>query len=400
MAANGKRILLVEDEAIIALSEKVSLEHYGYNVTIAESGERALEYFLGDASFDLVLMDINLGSGIDGTVAASLMLRERQVPIVFLSSHTERDIVARTESITSFGYVVKNSGMTVLDASMKMAFKLFAAERELRRQNILMRAVMENAPIGFAVNRISDGQGFLVADKFKEIYGVAGTDTDSVEKFFEAVYIDPAQREKMRARILADMGSGDPSRMKWENIPITTRTGEKKVITAMNIPVIEHDLMVSTVQDVTERWKAEQALRESEERFRGYVENASDIVYELSPDGVFTYVSPNWQDSMGEPASQAIGKSFVPYVHPDDASACRAFLDRVIAGDRGMGSIDYRVIRRDGGIRWHCSRRAASRDKNGRVVAYLGIGRDVTAERAAGLRAPGAGRAATPQDAT
>jgi len=253
MPADGRRILLVEDEAIIALSEKVSLELYGYSVIIAESGERAIERFQNDASIDLVLMDINLGPGIDGTVAASLMLRERHVPIVFLSSHTEREIVARTESITSFGYVVKNSGMTILDASMKMAFKLFAAEAELRRQNILMRAVMENAPIGFAVNRISDGQGFLVAEKFKEIYGIEGSDTDSVQKFFEAVYLDPAQREEMRTRILADMASGDPARMRWENIQITTKTGERKVVTAMNIPVIEHDLMVSTVQDVTER---------------------------------------------------------------------------------------------------------------------------------------------------
>ena len=384
MPADGRRILLVEDEAIIALSEKVSLELYGYSVIIAESGERAIERFQNDASIDLVLMDINLGPGIDGTVAASLMLRERHVPIVFLSSHTEREIVARTESITSFGYVVKNSGMTILDASMKMAFKLFAAEAELRRQNILMRAVMENAPIGFAVNRISDGQGFLVAEKFKEIYGIEGSDTDSVQKFFEAVYLDPAQREEMRTRILADMASGDPARMRWENIQITTKTGERKVVTAMNIPVIEHDLMVSTVQDVTERWKAGQALRESEERFRGYVENASDIVYELSPEGVFTYVSPNWLDSMGEPASEAVGKSFVPYVHPEDAYACRRFLERVIAGERELGSIDYRVIRRDGGVRWHSSRGRALRDKDGRTVAYLGIGRDVTEERAVG----------------
>ena len=72
-------------------------------------------------------MDINLGAGIDGTEAAAIILGQRDLPVVFLSSHTEPEVVAKTEKITSYGYVVKNSSITVLDASIKMAFKLFEA---------------------------------------------------------------------------------------------------------------------------------------------------------------------------------------------------------------------------------------------------------------------------------
>lgn len=127
-----KNILLVEDEALIASIEKRLLEREGYSVTIASSGEEGVDIIRGNSlKVDLVLMDIDLGSGIDGTVAAVEILKLREIPVVFLSSHTEREVVQKTENITSYGYVVKDSGVTVLDASIKMAFKLFDANKIL-----------------------------------------------------------------------------------------------------------------------------------------------------------------------------------------------------------------------------------------------------------------------------
>ena len=58
---------------------------------------------------DLILMDIDLGKGMDGTEAAQIILHNREIPIVFLSNHTEKEIVNKTEKITSYGYVVKNA---------------------------------------------------------------------------------------------------------------------------------------------------------------------------------------------------------------------------------------------------------------------------------------------------
>ena len=134
-----KTILLVEDEPFIAIAESIQLKEYKYNIILAKTGEEAIKIFNENNAIDLILMDINLGSGIDGTETASRILKERQIPVVFLSGHTEPEIVEKTEGISSYGYVVKNTGITVLDASIKMAFKLFESNKKTLESEIRYR---------------------------------------------------------------------------------------------------------------------------------------------------------------------------------------------------------------------------------------------------------------------
>ena len=129
----------MEDEAVIAMDESARLRARGFQVIVAATGETALERIRGKNCIDLVLMDIDLGPGMDGTEAARLILEARSLPVVFLSSHTSPEIVERTEKITSFGYVVKQAGETVLVASIKMAFRLYAAQERIRLQNEALR---------------------------------------------------------------------------------------------------------------------------------------------------------------------------------------------------------------------------------------------------------------------
>jgi two-component system, cell cycle sensor histidine kinase and response regulator CckA len=142
-------------------------------------------------------------------------------------------------------------------------------------------------------------------------------------------------------------------------------------------------LMSGTHQDINTRKLAEQALKESEHRFRSFIENANDIVYAVSPEGLFTYISPNWIEVMGEPAQMAVGKSFEVYVHPEDVHACRTFLETVLATGKKQSSVEYRVKHRDGTWRWHVSNGSPLRDLDDSIFGYLGIARDVTERKQA-----------------
>ena len=94
MASSNKNILLVEDEAVIALAETMELRKAGYSVIHSPTGEKAVEIInANQGGTDLILMDIDLGKGIDGTEVARQILRTNDIPILFLSSHMEPEIV-------------------------------------------------------------------------------------------------------------------------------------------------------------------------------------------------------------------------------------------------------------------------------------------------------------------
>jgi CheY-like chemotaxis protein len=166
---NRKTILLVEDEVLIAMTEEMTLGECGYSIIIAYSGDEAVKTVEKTPKIDLILMDINLGDGIDGTEAAKIILKNRKIPIVFLSSHTEPEVVEKTEMITSYGYVVKHSGITVLDASIKMAFKLFDANQKIVESEVKQNAMISN---------ISDVIAVVDAD------GILSFISSNVEKWF------------------------------------------------------------------------------------------------------------------------------------------------------------------------------------------------------------------------
>jgi CheY-like chemotaxis protein len=92
----------VEDEAIIALATKLILERQGHTVRSASSGNQALAVVANGPDIDLVLMDIDLGCGMDGTEAAQSILLLRDLPLIFLSSHTERELIEKPNSSEDF----------------------------------------------------------------------------------------------------------------------------------------------------------------------------------------------------------------------------------------------------------------------------------------------------------
>ncbi len=119
-------------------------------------------------------------------------------------------------------------------------------------------------------------------------------------------------------------------------------------------------------------------LEASERRFRSLVENANDLLYSLTPEGIFTYVSPNWPELLGHDPSEVVGRSFEPFVHPEDVGACRAFLEKILTTGKKQQGVRYRVRHKDGRWRCHVSNASPIRDEDGTVTAYFGIARDVT----------------------
>ncbi|AFZ17574.1 PAS domain S-box protein [Allocoleopsis franciscana] len=132
------------------------------------------------------------------------------------------------------------------------------------------------------------------------------------------------------------------------------------------------------VRDISERYKAKEALQQSEQKFRSMVENANDIIYQLTPDGIFSYVSPNWVELLGHEISEVEGKVFTLFVHPDDVPVCLGTLRRAIEKAQNQSGVEYRVRHKTGTWRWYISNLSLLRDASGRVVSVIGIARDIS----------------------
>ena len=149
-----KTILLVEDEAVIAMAETRVLQKHGFQVLTASSGESAIEVVKNTGNIDLILMDINLGNGMDGTEAAEIIVAERDIPVIFLSNNTQREVVEKTDRVTSYGYVVKASGKAVLITSVNMAFRLHEAHLELKKREEALKESEERFATVFRLGPI------------------------------------------------------------------------------------------------------------------------------------------------------------------------------------------------------------------------------------------------------
>ena len=122
----------------------------------------------------------------------------------------------------------------------------------------------------------------------------------------------------------------------------------------------------------------EEAMRESEEKHRQLIENSHDIIYTLTTDGVFTFVSPAWTVLLGHPVIQVVGHPFQPFVHPDDLPGCMAWLQKVIETGQRQEGVEYRVRHLNGSWCWHTSSAVPLRDETGIFIGFEGTARDIT----------------------
>ena len=102
-----RRILIVEDESLVALDIKSTLQKSGFTVVgICSSGEDALRS-VHELHPNLVLMDILLKGRLDGITTAETIKKEQDIPIIFLTAHTDTPTRSRAEEVGPAGYVVK-----------------------------------------------------------------------------------------------------------------------------------------------------------------------------------------------------------------------------------------------------------------------------------------------------
>ncbi|MEH2125125.1 PAS domain S-box protein [Nostoc sp.] len=141
------------------------------------------------------------------------------------------------------------------------------------------------------------------------------------------------------------------------------------------LPLPDQQIIV-LIRDTSDNIQA--ALIESNAKFRSIVENANNVIFALTLEGIFSYVSPNWTEIFGHEVAEVEGKSFIPFIHPDDVHICVDYFQRILTTGKKQEAIEYRVQHKNDSWRWHTSNSSAIKDANGNILYFVGICHDTT----------------------
>ena len=239
-------------------------------------------------------------------------------------------------------------------------------EETLKRQLAAIEAAIDGIAIMQADTYLYVNQAHL------ELFGYEHPQ-ELVGKTWKLLY-SQHELERFEREVLPVLGCNRA----WEGEAIATRKDGSTFAEGLSLTLTEDGLLICVCRDISDRKQIEAQLAESEAKFRRLVEGANDLIWSCEPDGILTYLSPQFKTMFGWEESEWIGKSFIYLVHPDDRRL-------LVTGHRenvklGKKSSDYefRHRHRDGNYVWVRSSATPVINAEGELISIQGILSDIS----------------------
>ncbi len=273
------KILIVEDEAIIAMEIENQLQSLGYEVTsIVDTGEKAIEKAEADKP-DLILMDIRIKGEMDGIEAAEEVRNKYGIPVIFSTAYLDEERIERAKITMPFGYVLKPIQERDLKVTIEMALYVTKVESERKKAEETYRSIFMNSQVGLFRTDLETGFLIDANDSLAHFAGYKNRKEFLAQPYSMAErYVDAGTREKIVSQ-LKEKGE-------VKNFETRFRRDDDSIIwlkfSAKIIP--DKGWMEGVSEDITTEKEIEKALRESEEKYCTLFETGSDALFVIDTD--------------------------------------------------------------------------------------------------------------------
>lgn len=375
------RILVVEDESLLAEDIQDRLKGIGYDVVaLAYTGEEAL----AQAALvrpDLALMDIRLKGQTDGIETARVLRERFNVPVIYLTGEADDATLERAKSTEPLGYLLKPIEEKRLYSTIEIALYKYKMERRLRRIERWFVTTLKN--IGDAV-LVTDLQARVTFMNSEAERLTGWSSSEAAGRPLSEVYrtVNPETREKLESlapqALLEGIVAGSADRAL-----LISRKGGETPVDESAAPVRDATGCVTgvvlTFRDISGRQRAERALYESEERFRLLVEGVQDYaIFMLDPAGCVASWNAGAERLLGYRSDEILGANLARFYTAPEARRGRPEQNIELAKIQGRSEDEGWRVRKDGSRFQANVIITALRDDHSRLLGYAQVTRDIT----------------------
>lgn len=378
-------ILIVEDDIEHSALIQHHLRAYGYAHIRTASSLQEYAREIARHSPDLALMDLRLP---DGSALESLagMDKPPLFPVIIMTSHGDTKGAVRALKSGALDYVIKSpdafADMPHIVARGLREWRLLQArqqsENSIVRQRDLLDALFEYMPMGLIVVD-KDDRILHINRAFTELTGYTLAEIATAEQWCRLAYPDPAYRQYVQSDWYASIGQTGVSR----EFSVCCRDGTYKDIENHAVFLADGRALV-TMYDITDRKQAEERVRKSEESLRTLFENIPGVVFRCESNAPWRmfHISEGVRALTGWRAPDFLeGRvSWESVVFPEDLPALRAIVQRAVDEHalRREYAIEYRIMHRDGNIRWVHVKGICAAAADGQSIHLVGVIVDIT----------------------
>lgn len=252
------------------------------------------------------------------------------------------------------------------------------AEAQLVESELRFRALVERVGDVFWISDPTNRKLVYVSQTFADIWGRSLKDLhDHFETWIDAIHDDD------RARVAKDFFENAPAGTYDTEYRVVRPDGSIRWIRDRGKPLGIGNLFAGVAEDITERRQAEDALRQSEERFRGIFEHAAEGIAITDFKGQFQRCNPAFCAIVGYSAEELSAMRFSVLIHPEDSSHNMALIRQLMSGSIPFFEVTNRYVTKSGEPAWVSKHVSILRNDKGEPTYLMGIVTDVTVRRQA-----------------